>query len=176
MEDSAESAIRNAILDIPDYPKKGIIFRDITPLLKDPRAFRMCIDGLAQQLRGMKIDYILGIESRGFIIGAALAYMLNAGFVPIRKEGKLPRDRIARLYELEYGSATLEMHRDAIERGSNVLIVDDLLATGGTAKAAAELATELGGKLLGFAFVIELLDLNGRKKLGKSRVISLVKY
>ncbi len=177
MERDTELLIRGMIRDVPDYPKKGILFKDITPLLKDKRAFETCIDELAKAVDGMKPDYIVGMESRGFIIGGALAYKLKVGFIPARKQGKLPHDKISRSYGLEYGTATLEMHKDAMERGSKVLIVDDLLATGGTANAAAGLVEDLGGKVLGFAFVIELGDLNGRKALPKGEnVISLVKY
>ena len=176
MERETELLVRGRIRDIPDYPKKGIVFKDITPLLKDKGAFEACIDELAKDVRGLKPDYIVGMESRGFILGGALAYKLKLGFIPARKQGKLPYDKVSRSYGLEYGTATLEMHKDAIERGSKILIVDDLLATGGTAKATAGLVEELGGKVLGFAFLIELAELNGRKALPAGEVISLIKY
>ena len=175
MDSNAELLIRSRIRDIPDYPRKGIVFKDLTPLFKDKHAFAICMGGLSGLFQE-KPDYIVGIESRGFIIGSALAYALGVGFVPVRKEGKLPYDRIGRKYELEYGSATLEMHRDAIERGSSVAIVDDLLATGGTANAAAELVEELGGKISTFAFVVELTYLDGRKRLNGRHVDSLIRY
>jgi adenine phosphoribosyltransferase len=176
MDPVAEEVIRSRIRDIPDYPKKGILFKDITPLLKDRNALAVCINELAKAAVGLDADYIVGTESRGFIIGAALAYRLNVGFVPARKQGRLPYDKVSRTYDLEYGTATLEMHRDAVERGSRVLIVDDLLATGGTARATADLVGDLGGKVTGFAFVVELAGLGGRERLGGSRVISLIRY
>ncbi len=173
--DKTEAIIRSMIREIPDYPKKGVLFRDITPLLKDKATFALCIDQLASKLpKGT--EYVVGIEARGFIIGSALAYALDAGFVPVRKEGKLPWERIGRRYELEYGSAMLEVHRDALSSGAGVVIADDLLATGGTAAAAASLVRELGARVLSFAFVVELSGLNGRKKLGGSEILSLVKY
>jgi adenine phosphoribosyltransferase len=176
IEKSAESVIKGRIRAIPDYPKKGIIFRDITPLLKDRKAFSICIEELAKRLSAYKPDYIVGIEARGFIVGSALAYKMGLGFIPIRKKGKLPYDKISKDYYLEYGVETMELHKDSVEKGSRVFIVDDLLATGGTAEAAAGLVKSLGGSVLGFAFIIELSDLNGRQKLGGSEIISLVTY
>jgi adenine phosphoribosyltransferase len=151
--------------NVPDFPKPGILFKDITPLLADPRALHITLDLLAQRFVGEHVDAIVGVESRGFIFGGALAARLNASFVPVRKPGKLPAktDRVA--YKLEYGEAELEMHLDSIPEGANVVIVDDLLATGGTASAAAELARRQGGRVVGFAFVIELDFLGGRERL-----------
>jgi adenine phosphoribosyltransferase len=171
----SEDRIRKAIRDIPDYPKPGILFKDITPLLKEPALFAQCIDELAVRLKGAKIDYVVGIESRGFIVGAALAMAMGKGFIPIRKKGKLPHDKVEESYDLEYGSATIEMHRDAIKKGQSVVIVDDVLATGGTAKAAIRLVEGVGGKVSALAFVIELRKLNGRKSL-KGESISLIEY
>src|SRR4051812_24789843 len=157
--------LRAHLRDIPDFPKPGILFKDITPLLADPRAFHITIDLLAERFIGEHIDTVVGVESRGFIFGGALAARLNASFVPVRKPGKLPykTDRIA--YKLEYGEAELEMHKESIRPGANVLVVDDLLATGGTASAAATLARGQGGKVAGFAFVVELDFLDGRRRL-----------
>jgi adenine phosphoribosyltransferase len=170
-----EKAVRDSIRDIPDYPKPGIIFRDITPILKDPALFSSCIDKMAELLQGKKIDYVAGIESRGFIIGVALAMKLGKGFIPIRKKGKLPYHTISKTYDLEYGSATIEMHRDAVKENDNVLVVDDLLATGGTAEAAAALIYGLKGRVPAFIFLIELVELKGRALL-KEETISLLKY
>jgi adenine phosphoribosyltransferase len=168
----AHSLIRN----VPDYPRPGILFKDITPLLADPKAFHMVLDGLAEEFTGEHVDVVAGIEARGFIFGGALAARLNASFVPLRKPGKLPAetDRVA--YELEYGSGALEIHVDSIENGAKVIIVDDLLATGGTAQAAAELIRRQGGYIAAFAFVIELAFLGGRSKVGGVPVISLLRY
>jgi adenine phosphoribosyltransferase len=171
-----EKILKERIRSIPDYPKKGILFRDITPVIKDPKAFRVCVDEIVKRFAGEKVDYVVGIEARGFIIGAAVAHAMNVGFVPIRKKGKLPYKKITKDYELEYGKETIEIHEDGVEKGRSVLIVDDLLATGGTAKAAAELLQSLGAKIAGFAFVVELSDLKGREKLGNNKVISLVAY
>ncbi len=174
--ESIEDVIRKHIRDIPDYPKPGIVFKDITPLLKDSRAFSMCIDALAQRLEHTKFDYIVGIEARGFIIGSALAYRMGKGLVIVRKPGKLPYEKISKSYQLEYGTETMEMHSDSIERNSRVVIVDDLLATGGTASAAASMVNSLGGVIAGFAFVTELSFLNGRQRLGDSAITTLLKY
>lgn len=170
--------IKALIRDIPDFPKPGILFRDITTLLRDPQALRYTIDLLCEQIEGAGLnpDYIVGMESRGFIFGPALAYHLGAGFVPVRKPGKLPAAIHAVEYELEYGKDRLEVHQDAIEPGSRVTIVDDLIATGGTAKATADLVTKSGAELLGFGFIIELKALNGRQKLPERPVLSLVEY
>jgi len=167
--------LRSRIRDIPDFPKPGIVFRDITPLLADGPAFRSMIDAFVERYRG-KADVVLGIESRGFIIGAAVAYGLGTGLVVVRKPGKLPwRTHVAR-YDLEYGSDALEIHHDAIADGHRVLIIDDLLATGGTASAAVELVRRCGGRVVGCAFAIELEFLQGRRRLPDYEVFSLVQY
>jgi adenine phosphoribosyltransferase len=157
--------IKSLIRTIPHYPKQGIQFRDITTLLKDPIGFRMVIDALAHHYAHQKIDKIAGIEARGFIIGAALAYKLGVGFVPIRKSGKLPAETVGHDYALEYGADRVEIHTDAIAHGEQVLLVDDLIATGGTAEASAALIQKLGGVVMGCAFVIDLPDLGGSKRL-----------
>jgi len=163
------------IRNIPDFPTRGIQFKDITTLLKNREAFREAIDRLAEALRTMNPDLVVGIEARGFIIGAPVAYILGCGFVPVRKKGKLPAATLAKTYELEYGSATLEIHRDAIEAGQRVVVVDDLLATGGTTKAVCEMVEELGGNIVGIGFVIELESLRGRERLKQYPVVSLVR-
>jgi len=157
--------LREYIGEIPDFPKPGILFRDITPLLKDPAAFGECIERLHERYRSRGIEKVLGVESRGFLFGAPLALRLGVGFVPVRKAGKLPGDTLARSYELEYGSATLEIHRDALTEGERVIIVDDLLATGGTARACAQLVEEARAKVEELAFIIELAGLKGRDQL-----------
>lgn len=159
--------IKSKIRTIPDHPKKGIMFRDITTLIKDPVGFRLIIDNLTQRYISDKVDFdlIVGIEARGFIIGGALAYTLGKGFVPIRKVGKLPGDVERHEYELEYGTDTVEIHKDAISQGMKVLVVDDLLATGGTASAAAALIEKLGGQVTEMAFIVNLPDVGGEKKL-----------
>lgn len=159
--------IKSRIRTVPDYPKKGIMFRDITTLIKDPVGFRLVIDNLTQRyIKGnVKFDVIVGIESRGFIIGGALAYTLGKGFVPIRKKGKLPAEKISHEYELEYGTDIIEIHKDAIKKGTKVLLIDDLLATGGTALASAALIEKLGGAVSEMAFIVDLPDVGGRKKL-----------
>ena len=159
--------IKSKIRTVPDYPKKGIMFRDITTLIKDPVGFRLVIDSLTQRyIQGdIAFDVIVGIESRGFIMGGALAYTLGKGFVPIRKKGKLPADVVAQEYELEYGTDRIEIHKDALKDGVKVLLVDDLLATGGTALAAAALIEKLGGKVAGMCFIVDLPDVGGGKKL-----------
>jgi adenine phosphoribosyltransferase len=163
------------IRDIPDFPKPGIVFKDITPLLADPGAFRETIDRLADGFRG-RVDTVLGIESRGFIVGAAVAYALGTGLALVRKPGKLPFRTHAVHYELEYGRDTLEIHHDAIGAGHRVLLVDDLLATGGTARAAAELVGRCGGTIVALSFIVELAFLEGRKRLGGHEVHSLIRY
>jgi adenine phosphoribosyltransferase len=168
--------IRTAIRDIPNFPKAGVIFKDITPLLSDGRLFGRTIDLLAQRYQSQKVDTVLGVESRGFIIGAALAYKLGAGFCTVRKPGKLPYQTHSARYELEYGSDTLEVHRDALAPGARVLIADDLIATGGTAGAAAVLVSRLGGEVVECAFVIELTFLKGRERLKPYAVFSLLQY
>jgi adenine phosphoribosyltransferase len=159
--------IKSKIRTVPHYPKQGIQFRDITTLLKDPVGFRATIDELAQRYADMKIDKIAGIEARGFIFGAALAYALNKGFVPIRKKGKLPAETIGHDYALEYGTDRIEIHTDAITKGEKVLLVDDLIATGGTAEAACVLIEKMGGKIVECCFIIDLPDIGGRARLEK---------
>src|SRR5215470_11886850 len=168
--------LKKLIREIPDFPKKGILFYDITTLLKDKAGYATLIDMLAERYIGKQVDLILGMEARGFIFGPALAYRLNAGFVPVRKPGKLPAETAKVSYDLEYGSSTLEIHTDAIQKGQRVLIVDDLLATGGTAVATAELAKGLGAQIAGLAFVVELDFLKGREKLASYDVFSLLHY
>ncbi|MEQ1601578.1 MAG: adenine phosphoribosyltransferase [Methylophilaceae bacterium] len=170
--------IKSLIRTIPHYPKQGIQFRDVTTLLKDPVGFRIMIDELAARYAGQKIDKIAGIEARGFIIGAALAYKLGLGFIPIRKPGKLPADTIGHDYELEYGSDRVEIHTDAIAKNEKVLLIDDLIATGGTAEAAAALIAKLGGEVVECAFVIDLPDIGGRKRLEQKglKVFSLCEF
>ncbi|MDJ0535299.1 MAG: adenine phosphoribosyltransferase [Xenococcaceae cyanobacterium MO_207.B15] len=170
--------LKSLIRDIPDFPKPGITFHDITTLLNDPQGLRYTIDTLTQKCQEANLfpDYVVGMESRGFIFGTPLAYHLNAGFVPVRKPGKLPAAVHCIQYELEYGTDQLEIHQDAIAPSAKVLIVDDLIATGGTARATAELLDKLGSQVLGFAFIIELTALAGRQKLPDLPIISLVSY
>ena len=168
--------LKPLIRDIPDFPKPGILFRDITTLLQNPAGMTYCIDQLSEQCAGLEPDYIVGIESRGFIFGMPVACKLNRGFVPIRKPGKLPAAVHAVEYELEYGSDRIEMHQDAFAPGSRVLIIDDLLATGGTAAAAAKLIAQTDAELVGMAFVIELAALEGRKQLPDVSMITLMEY
>jgi adenine phosphoribosyltransferase len=168
--------LKKLIREIPDFPKPGILFYDITTLLKDACGFRAVIDGLKYHYRQAQVDVVLGIEARGFIFAPALAYALGSGFVPIRKRNKLPAERISVTYDLEYGTDSLEMHRDALANGHRVLIVDDLLATGGTARAAIRMVEENGGIVAGVAFVIELTFLHGRDKLAGQDVFSLIQY
>jgi len=170
------SLLEKSIRSIPDFPKKGILFRDVTTLAQDKIAFKKSIDLLVKEYKNKHFDKVIGIEARGFIFGGALAHRIGAGFVPVRKKGKLPFKTISTTYALEYGSDTLEIHQDAIARGEKVLIIDDLLATGGTVKAACELIKQLGGKISGIGFVIELVDLKGRDKLKEYPVFSLVKF
>lgn len=166
---------RSVIREVPDFPKAGILFYDITTLWKDKVAFKASIDELAAHCRGLNIQKVVGAESRGFVVGAPLAYLIGAGFVPARKPSKLPADTISQSYALEYGSATIELHKDAISKGENVLIVDDLLATGGTSKATIELVEKLGGNVVECVYLVELEFLNGRANI-KQPVYSLVKY
>jgi adenine phosphoribosyltransferase len=163
LEDDLRAAIRN----IPDYPKPGIMFRDITTLLGDARAFRRAVDELVQPWAGMKIDKVVGIEARGFILGGAVAHQVSAGFIPIRKKGKLPYKRVTIGYSLEYGIDEMEMHEDALKKGERVILVDDLIATGGTAEGAVKLLRQLGGNVLAACFVIDLPELGGAEKLRK---------
>lgn len=167
---------KSKIRDIPDFPSKGILFKDITPLLAEPRAFHIVLDSIAERFIGEHVDVIVGVEARGFIFGGALAARLNASFVPARKPGKLPSKSDKVSYKTEYSVAELEMHLDSIKKGARVLVVDDVLATGGTAKASAELVTRQGGEVIAFAFVIELGFLSGRKVLEGSRVESVLSY
>lgn len=164
------------IYSIPDFPKPGILFRDVTGVLDSGEGFKLAIDELTAHLEPGDFDLVAGIESRGFIFGAPVAYKFGTGFVPVRKPGKLPRATIKESYDLEYGKATIELHADAIKPGQRVVIVDDLLATGGTAEAAAKLVERLGGKVVKIIFLIELFDLGGRAKLSKYNVESLVKF
>jgi adenine phosphoribosyltransferase len=157
--------IQDAIRTIPDHPKPGVMFRDITTLLGNARAFRTVVDQLVQPYAGIRIDKVAGIEARGFILGGAVAHQLSVGFVPVRKKGKLPWRTVAQDYELEYGTDTMEMHADALQPGDQVLIVDDLIATGGTAFAAVKLVEQLGGQVAGASFVVDLPDLGGLRKL-----------
>jgi adenine phosphoribosyltransferase len=171
-----ETDVKRAIRTIPDYPKKGIPFKDLTTLWRNGKLNRRVTDDLEREWKKMKLDKIVGIEARGFIVGAPLADRLGVGFVPARKVGKLPAAKVSVNYELEYGRQGLEMHKDSISKGDRVLVVDDLLATGGTSKAAAALVEKLGGKVVGFAFVTELRSLNGRHKLQGHEVYSIAKY
>jgi len=167
-----EKAIRN----IPDFPKPGILFRDVTTLIQNKKTFKKAVDELTKKYKSKGIAKVVGVEARGFIFGAAVAYKLGAGLVPVRKKGKLPYKTISVTYQLEYGTDTLEIHEDAIKPGEKILIIDDLLATGGTVKAVIELVEGLKGKIVGIGFVIELFDLNGRSKLSNYPVYSLVKF
>ena len=167
--------IKRLIRDIPDFPKSGILFRDITPLISDPRGFAAVVDGLAEPYLG-QVDTVLGIESRGFIIGAPVAYRLGVGLAIARKPGKLPASTVDESYDLEYGSASLQMHSDAIAPGARVLIADDLLATGGTAEAAIKLVRKVGGVVIGCAFIVELVALGGVARLAPEKSFSLVRY
>jgi adenine phosphoribosyltransferase len=168
--------LKKLIREVPDFPKPGINFYDITTLLKHPEGLRLTVDALSSQFRGEQVDVVLGIEARGFIFAPALAYHLNAGFVPVRKPSKLPAETAKISYALEYGEDTLEIHRDAVTAGQRVIIADDLLATGGTAKAAVDLVESLGGVVAGLVFVVELEFLPGRAKLAGYDVRSLIKY
>ena len=168
--------LRDKIRQIPDFPKEGIVFRDITTLIKDKSAFKQAVDEIVSDLKDKKIDYIVGPEARGFLMGSAVAYALGVGFVPVRKKGKLPGEVIQKEYDLEYGTDILEIHNDAIEKGSNVAIVDDLLATGGTVFAVSSLLEDIGAKVAAMEFLIELTFLNPREKLKKYHINSLVKY
>lgn len=176
LEFDALSYVRKRLRTIPDFPQKGVMFRDITPLLADPRGFHIVLDAIAHRFVGAHIDAVVGVESRGFIFGGALAARLNSSFVPVRKPGKLPyhTDRVS--YSLEYGETELEMHRDALYEGAHVLVVDDLLATGGTAAAAGELVHRQGASVHAYAFVLELESLGGRGRLLPTPVISVIRY
>jgi len=168
--------LKTKIRNVPDFPKTGILFYDITTLLQDPAGFRAAVDSLVTPFTGQDIDLVVGIESRGFIFGSAVADRLGAGFAPVRKPGKLPSTTMKATYDLEYGTDSLEIHDDAVRRGQRVLIVDDLLATGGTASAASGLVKRLGGEVHALAFLIELIALNGRERLNGERLHSVLKY
>jgi adenine phosphoribosyltransferase len=168
--------LKKLIREVPDFPKPGINFYDITTLLKDTNGFKKTVDAFVDQFKDLKIDTIIGAESRGFIFAAPLAYILGAGFVPVRKPNKLPSEKVAVSYDLEYGQDTLEIHRDAIGEGHNVLIIDDLLATGGTARAVGDLVEGLGGNVVGLGFLVELTFLNGRSKFEGHNVKSILSY
>lgn len=168
--------LKEKIRDIPDFPQPGILFRDITTLLRDPEAFKYVIDSLTDRYKSLKIDFVAAIEARGYMLGAPLAYHLGAGFIPVRKPGKLPWKTIKEEYELEYGKNTLELHTDAVTKGEKVLIIDDLIATGGSSLATKNLIERLGGEIVGFAFVVELTALKGRDLLKGYDVFSLVQY
>ena len=169
-------ALKSKIRHVPDFPKPGILFYDVTTLLRDPEGFRLAIDSIAEPYKDRGIRAVVGIESRGFILGSAVADRINAGFIPVRKLGKLPAACIRATYELEYGTDSLEMHRDAIEHGQRVIVVDDLLATGGTARATVNLVKQIGGVVEGVAFLIELVALNGRSKLGGENIHAVLQY
>ena len=169
-------SLKDKIRVIEDFPEEGISFKDITTLLKDKDSFKKCIDEMAQKFKDCNVDIVVGPESRGFIFATPLAYILGAGFVPVRKPGKLPAKTLKFTYNLEYGTDSLEIHQDAVKKGQNILIIDDLLATGGTMSATAKLVSELGGNVVGLGFLIELEDLKGREKLSEYRVESLIKY
>lgn len=176
MTGNASDAIKARIRDVPDFPKPGITFKDITPLLADPTAFNLCLDTTAAHFDSVTLDAIVGIESRGFIFGAALASRLRKSFVPVRKPGKLPARTHRIEYQLEYGSDALEIHVDALQPGAKVLVIDDLLATGGTAWAACQLVRALGAEVIGASFVVELTFLSGRQRIQPVEVFSLVQY
>ncbi len=169
--------VKEMIRSIPDFPKQGILFRDITTALKDQATLKKMVDFLCESFKNEKIDYVVGLESRGFIFGVPVAYKLDAGFIPIRKPNKLPAKTLKESYALEYGTDTLEIHEDALQKGDKVLIVDDLLATGGTASAACNLVTKTGADIVGCAFVIELKDLEGKNRLPKDcKIVSMIEY
>jgi len=168
--------LKKFIRDVPGFPKEGIVFHDITPLLQDHGAFSYAVDTMAETLMDKKIEYIVGVEARGFIFGSAIAYKIGAGLVIVRKLGKLPWDTINASYDLEYGEDALELHKDSISHGENVLLVDDLLATGGTAAAVGDLVKQLGGNIVGYSFLIEITSLNGRERLKPYPVWSKLKY
>ena len=176
MSDERLSVLRGCIREVPDFPREGILFKDITPLLANVEAFRSCIQLMAERLDGETVDAVLGIESRGFMFGAALADKLGVGFVPIRKPGKLPAATNRAEYDLEYGSDAVEIHQDALRPGERVLVVDDLIATGGTAQATKQLVERCGAEVAAFVFLINLVALEGTEKLGASRVITILNY
>lgn len=173
---SSVDALRQAIRDVPDFPKPGIVFKDITPLLGDARLLRRTVDLMAVLCGEYMADKVASIESRGFIVGSLLAERLNCGFVPVRKPGKLPAETLNATYELEYGTDTVEVHKDAVRPGERVLVVDDVIATGGTARAAGELVERLGGEVVAYAFLLELDFLKGRERLGDKTILSLIHF
>ena len=175
-DDARIDALKALIRDVPDFPKPGILFKDITTLLKDPRGFKSAIDLFTALVQDRRVDTVLAVESRGFILGSALADRLGTGFVPVRKPGKLPSKTVRLEYDLEYGKDCIEVHADAFRKGERVLVVDDVIATGGTAWAAGELARQLGAEVAGYAFLVELSFLDGRKRLGGADVMSLIRY
>ena len=168
--------LEDKIRDVPDFPIKGVLFKDITTLLKDPDAYHLAIDSMVDRFRDQNIDIVVGMESRGFVLAAPMAYLLGAGLVPVRKLGKLPAETVRAEYSLEYGTNTLEMHKDAIQPGQRVLVVDDLLATGGTTQATVKLVEQVGGKVVAIAFLIELTFLRGREKLKGYDIFAEIKY
>lgn len=176
MSQSIVQKLTAAIRDVPNFPKEGILFKDITPLLRDPDLLKMSVEAMAMTFKTGKIDQVIGIESRGFIFGVPLAMKLNAGFVPVRKKGKLPAETKSVTYALEYGTDTLEIHADAIKPGTRVLIADDLIATGGTAVAVCELLKGMGADIVGMSFLVELTFLNGREKLAGNNIQSIIRY
>jgi adenine phosphoribosyltransferase len=169
-------ALKKVIREVPDFPKEGILFYDITTLLKEGPSFAKAVDALCKRYKGEPIDAVLAIEARGYIFGGMMAYLLGTGFIPVRKPGKLPAKAIQETYELEYGTDTIEMHEDAVQNGQKILVVDDLLATGGTAAAACRLVEKAGGQVVECCFLIELSFLNGREKVGSHKVFSLLQY
>jgi adenine phosphoribosyltransferase len=173
---AARKTVEALIRDVPDFPKPGILFKDLTPVLASPAALEQAVQGMSDPFRNERIDHVVGIEARGFVFGAPAALALNAGFIPVRKPGKLPHETASVTYDLEYGTDTLEIHLDGISPGERVLIVDDLLATGGTAAAAIELVAKTGAELVGISFLVELAFLEGRKRLSAPRIESLVRY
>ena len=168
--------LEDYVVTIPDFPEPGIMFRDITSVIQDPDGLKLAVDGLAEMVRGLDFDLVIGPESRGFIFGVPVAYLLGKGFIPVRKKGKLPRETVSQKYDLEYGQAEIEIHKDAVRPGQKVVIVDDLIATGGSAEAAAKLVEKLGGQVVKMVFVMELAGLEGRKKLNGYDVESLIVY
>ena len=176
MDKTQETHLKRYIREVPNWPKKGILFRDITPLLAEPDAFATAIEAITETAAGLGVQYVCAVEARGFIFGSAVAEKLGAGFVPIRKKGKLPYETEAITYDLEYGTDTLEVHSDAVQNGAKVLMLDDLLATGGTMAAACKLLSNIGADIVGVTFLIELAELNGRKKLCRYKVNTIISY
>jgi adenine phosphoribosyltransferase len=168
--------LRAVVTDVPDFPREGVLFRDLTTLFGNGAAFHDAVEALAQAHRGQRVDLVVGVESRGFVVGGALAYALGTGFVPVRKQGRLPRETLSVSYQLEYGEGVLEIHRDAVAAGQRVLVVDDLLATGGTAAATVSLVEQLGGEVVGIAFLVELEALGGGRLLGERPYSALIRF